>query len=98
VSQGAVSRKAARYFVSGLVQGVGYRFFARRTAARLSLTGFAKNRPDGRVEVYAIGPAESLVALRIALNQGPYGASVSSVSEEDAPVDPRYATEFSIER
>jgi acylphosphatase len=98
VSQGAASRKAARYFVSGLVQGVGYRFFARRTAERLGLTGFAKNLPDGRVEVYAIGPAESLATLRIELNQGPYGASVSTVAEEDAPIDPRYATGFSIER
>jgi acylphosphatase len=98
VSEGAASRKAARYFISGVVQGVGYRFFARRTADRLRLTGFARNLADGRVEVYAIGPAESLAALRMELSRGPRNASVSKVSEEDAAVDPLYATEFSIER
>jgi acylphosphatase len=97
VSQGAASPKAVRYLISGRVQGVGYRFFAKRTAERLHLMGFAKNLPDGRVEVYAIGPAELLAALRIELNQGPHGASVSSVTEEDAPIDLRYAAEFSIE-
>jgi acylphosphatase len=98
VTQAAASRKAARYLISGRVQGVGFRFFARRSAERLRLTGFAKNLSDGRVEVYAIGPAELLAALRIELNQGPHGASVSGVSEEDAPIDPLYATGFSIER
>ena len=98
MSEGAAPRKAARYFISGVVQGVGYRFFARRTADRLRLTGFARNLADGRVEVYAIGPAESLAALRIELSRGPRSASVSKVSEEDAAVDPLYATEFSIER
>jgi acylphosphatase len=98
VSQGAASPKAVRYFISGRVQGVGYRFFAKRTAERLRLTGFAKNLSDGRVEVYAIGPAALLAALRIELNQGPHGASVSSVTEEDAAIDPMFATEFSIER
>jgi acylphosphatase len=98
VSESTAPRKAARYFVSGIVQGVGYRFFARRTAERLHLTGFAKNLADGRVEVYAIGPAESLAAFRVELNRGPRGASVSNISEEDAPLDPRFAAGFSIER
>jgi len=98
VREGHASREAARYFVSGTVQGVGYRFFAMRTANRLGLAGFAKNLEDGRVEVYAIGPAESLVALRAALSRGPDGALVSSVTEEIAPVDQRFAGSFSIER
>ena len=98
MKEGNASREAARYFVSGTVQGVGYRFFAMRTANRLGLAGFAKNLDDGRVEVYAIGRTESLVALRAALNLGPDGALVSSVTEEIAPVDPRFAASFSIER
>jgi len=98
VSEEAASRKAVKYFISGLVQGVGYRFFARRMAEQLHLAGFAKNLRDGRVEVYAIGPAESLAAFREELNRGPQGSMVSSVSEEDAPVDSRFANIFSIER
>ena len=47
-------RIAKRFFASGLVQGVGYRFFARRAAERLGVAGYAKNLRDGRVEVYAV--------------------------------------------
>jgi len=98
VSEDTASRKAARYFVSGTVQGVGFRFFASRAAHRLRLTGFAKNLADGRVEIYAMGPAESLAAFHAELKRGPGGASVSGVSEEDAPIDSRFARSFSIER
>jgi acylphosphatase len=98
VSEGVAPRKAARYFVSGLVQGVGYRFFARQLAEQLHLAGFARNLRDGRVEVYAIGSAESLAAFRKELNRGPQGSLVSSVAEEDAAVDSRFAKIFSIER
>jgi acylphosphatase len=98
VSAAGATRKAARYFVSGLVQGVGYRFFARRLAEQLQLTGFAKNLRDGRVEVYAIGLAESLEAFREGLNRGPEGSMVSSVAEEDAMVEARFSKIFSIER
>jgi acylphosphatase len=80
-----------------MVQGVGYRFFAIRTAERLGLVGFAKNLRDGRVEVYAIGPADKLSSLRSALKKGPSSASVDDVSEEDAEVDPQFAERFSIE-
>lgn len=41
--------------VSGRVQGVGYRYFARETAAMLGLNGFARNLPGGDVEVEAEG-------------------------------------------
>jgi acylphosphatase len=43
---------AKRFYVSGYVQGVGYRFFARRAAGKLGVRGFVKNLRDGRVEVY----------------------------------------------
>jgi len=50
------------------------------------------------VEIYAMGPAESLAAFHAELKRGPGGASVSGVSEEDAPIDSRFARSFSIER
>lgn len=92
------SCKAARYFVSGMVQGVGYRFFAKRAAIRLDLKGFVKNLSDGRVEVYAIGGAEALATLKTELCRGPRGAGVTNVTEENAPVDLGFAEGFLIER
>ena len=68
---------ARRYYVSGMVQGVGYRYFARQLAQRLGIAGYVKNLRDGRVEVYAIGPASVLASLRPELERGPNGASVA---------------------
>ena len=80
-----------------MVQGVGYRYFAQRTARRLGVAGYAKNLRDGRVEVYAIGARNALAELRRELERGPEMASVSGVDESDAPVDARFEASFSIE-
>ena len=88
--------QARRYFVSGIVQGVGFRYFAQRAAERFHVSGYTKNLPDGRVEVYAIGTAEQLAKLRSALERGPWGASVSEVKEEDAAINSNYANGFGI--
>jgi acylphosphatase len=89
-------KQARRYLVSGIVQGVGFRYFAQRAAEPLHLSGYTRNLPDGRVEVYAIGTAEHLAKLRSALERGPWGASVSEVKEEDAGIDSNYANGFVI--
>jgi len=90
--------QAARlYYVSGMVQGVGYRYFAQRAAQRLALAGYVRNLADGRVEVYAIGDGETLSKLRAELEHGPRAAQVSSVMEEEAALDPEYARKFSVE-
>ena len=90
-------RESRRYFVSGIVQGVGYRYFAMRMAQRLGLGGYARNLPDGRVEVYASGSASKLAEFRKELERGPQGASVAGVAEEEAPLNPEFAKGFSIE-
>lgn len=89
--------QARRYRVSGTVQGVGFRYFASRTARQLGITGYAKNLRDGRVEVYAIGTQEKLASLRKELQRGPRSAVVSDVTEEDAAIEPRFERGFSIE-
>jgi len=89
--------QARRYWVSGSVQGVGYRYFAVRAAQRLGVAGFVRNLSDGRVEVYAVGEARDLEDLRQALERGPSAAWVSGVAEEPADVLPRYSDGFSIE-
>ena len=91
------TRGARRYYVTGMVQGVGYRYFAQRVAERLGLAGYVKNLRDGRVEVYAIGPPPALAALRAELERGPNAAMVSGVAEEEAALEPTFAGDFSIE-
>lgn len=83
--------------MSGTVQGVGYRYFAQRISIRLGLFGYVKNLGDGRVEVYAIGEQEQLVALKKELERGPRAASVAEVAEEEARVEEKYARGFTIE-
>lgn len=90
--------QSRRFVISGAVQGVGYRFFAQGAAARASVSGYVRNLADGRVEIYAMGTAEQLSMLRRELETGPRFAAVSEVREENAAADPRYATDFVIER
>ena len=90
--------QAKRFFVSGSVQGVGFRFFAERTALSLGVSGYVRNLYDGRVEVYAIGNAEQIDALKNALQRGPRMATVDRVDEHDADILRDYASAFSIER
>ncbi|MGB2626402.1 MAG: acylphosphatase [Candidatus Acidiferrum sp.] len=89
--------QARRFFVSGRVQGVGYRMFSQRTAQDLGVTGYTRNRMDGRVEVFAMGTAEKLAELRKELEKGPMMARVTEINEEPATVDTRYQNEFSVE-
>jgi len=91
------TQRAKRYYVSGMVQGVGYRYFAQRAAKRLGLAGYVRNLRDGRVEVYAIGGPEALIKLRVELERGPCSARVSSVTEEEAALDPEFTRAFSVE-
>jgi acylphosphatase len=73
---------AFRYLVQGRVQGVGYRYFVLRQADTLGLTGFARNRPDGAVEVVAEGSDTALADLEARLREGPAFAEVTAVERE----------------
>jgi acylphosphatase len=70
---------STRFLVSGLVQGVGFRWFVARHARSLGLTGFARNLMDGRVEVVVHGPDETLTRMERLLQQGPANAQVDRV-------------------
>ncbi|MFH0778502.1 MAG: acylphosphatase [Candidatus Eisenbacteria bacterium] len=70
----------AHIVVSGMVQGVGYRFFALRQGRALGLKGFVRNVPDGTVELEVEGERESIESLLSALREGPRAARVSQVS------------------
>jgi acylphosphatase len=90
------AKQAKRYFVSGAVQGVGFRYFAQNAAENLQLAGFVRNLRDGRVEVFAVGTPQQLVQFRALLERGPRFASVREVREEHADVDARFVTNFVI--
>jgi acylphosphatase len=77
-----------KFLISGLVQGVGFRWFVARHARALGLVGYARNLPDGRVEVMVSGPEESLPALEQLLQAGPANAQVERVERiaEPGPV------------
>ena len=80
--------KATRFLVSGLVQGVGFRFFVLRAARSLGIRGFARNLSDGRVEVVAAGTEDDMGQFQEILRQGPAGALVDGVAASEAILDP----------
>ncbi|MBE7515424.1 MAG: acylphosphatase [Chloracidobacterium sp.] len=88
---------ARHLFISGRVQGVGYRYFAQRSAARHQVLGFVRNLDDGRVEAWVEGSVESVDAFRDDMAAGPVYSAIESV--EELVVDPvgLYST-FRIER
>ena len=76
-------RVARHYLISGRVQGVGYRYFARNAADREGVTGWVRNLPDGRVEALLEGDDESVTRVERARRQGPGGARVDAVTVDD---------------
>jgi acylphosphatase len=67
------------FVVTGVVQGVGYRWFTRREAHRLGVRGWVRNRPDGSVQVLVQGEAGAVGQLEALLRQGPAGSRVENV-------------------
>lgn len=78
---------ARRCLVSGRVQGVFYRASAREKARELGVRGHARNLPDGRVEVLAVGQLERVHALVSWLWNGPPAARVTAVDVEDIDLE-----------
>jgi acylphosphatase len=91
------TKQAKRYFVSGMVQGVGYRYFTQAAAEKLGISGFVRNLRDGRVEVFAVGTPQQHQELRALLERGPRFSSVSEVREEPASSETRDYAEFFID-
>jgi acylphosphatase len=77
----------ARWLVRGRVQGVGFRWATVEHGRRLGLAGWARNLPDGAVEVVAEGAADAVAALRHWCQHGPPSARVTTVEETPAPAE-----------
>jgi acylphosphatase len=64
-----MNRCRVQIVYSGQVQGVGFRYTAKRTAAGFEVTGLVRNLPDGRVELVAEGTREELEGFRQAIRE-----------------------------
>jgi acylphosphatase len=69
----------ARIRITGVVQGVGFRHFARKLAQSYGIKGNVRNAPDGSVQITAEGRKEALMAFIDELKIGPRFASVSRI-------------------
>jgi len=92
-----MSKVARKFLIRGNVQGVGYRFFAQRAAARHQVVGYVRNRADGTVEALAEGPANDVEEFKNDLAAGPQWAAVDNVEEINLDPTGHYSS-FRIER
>jgi acylphosphatase len=76
-----------RVLIRGRVQGVGYRYWTRRTASGRGLEGWVRNRGDGSVEAVFSGPEQAVAEMIALCRRGPDAARVESVAEEPAAPD-----------
>ena len=88
---------ARKFLIRGEVQGVGYRFFAQRAAARHQIVGYVRNCPDGSVEAFAEGAESRVEAFKQDLATGPQWAVVDQLEEINLEPTGRYSA-FRIER
>lgn len=88
---------ARKFLISGDVQGVGYRYFAQRAAARHQVLGYVRNLEDGRVEAHVEGSAPDVEAFKHDLATGPAYASVANIEEINLEPTGTYSL-FRVER
>ncbi len=91
-----MSTIARHVVVHGLVQGVGFRYFVQRVAARLGVTGTVRNCPDSTVEIYAEGESAKISEFLAEVARGPRMASVDHLDVSEIPPRGSYRS-FSIE-
>ena len=72
---------ARKFIISGLVQGVGFRFFTQRAAARHQVLGYVRNLKDGRVEALAEGSEKAVEDFKHDLTAGPTYSKVDEIEE-----------------
>ena len=75
---------------------MGFRYFAKREAAQLGLSGYVKNRYDGRVEIFVQGDKEIVDHFLKILEHGPRFGRVDAIASEESEFRDEYTT-FNIE-
>ena len=81
--------RARHLIISGLVQGVGYRYSMVAEARRLGVTGWVRNRRDGTVEAHIEGEDRRCAELERWARQGPPTARVDGVLVREVAVEGR---------
>lgn len=74
-------KQQKRYLIHGRVQGVGFRRFAQRCADAYSIGGWVKNRPDGDVEIQAVGSSAQIDSFIQKISAGSWFSDVEEVEE-----------------
>lgn len=81
--------KKLHLFISGFVQGVNFRYYTKKKADELGLSGWVKNLPDGRVEVQVLGQKEKLAEFLSWCQRGSNSADVRHIKVEWGNTDER---------
>lgn len=92
-----MSEVCKHVFLTGRVQGVGFRAFVRRNARRLEIQGWVKNLPDGRVEALISGPDKEVEELLKLMKEGPSLARVTDISissQDDCNLTGQFEIEY----
>lgn len=87
-----MSLQRAHLLIEGVVQGVCFRHYSRREALRLGLTGWVRNRRDGRVEALAEGPEDKLREFVEWCRRGPVNARVDDLQVVFGPATGQFST------
>ena len=83
-------------FISGFVQGVGFRYFVKDNARKLGITGWTRNTTNNRVEVMLQGNKQNIKQLITLCHKGPFLAEVKEITVEWEETTEQYEN-FSIE-
>ena len=79
-------------FISGFVQGVGFRQFVKYSARKIGITGWVQNLPDGRVEGIFQGSKVSVEQMILRCRKGPLLSEVEEVLVEWAEIEEKFET------
>lgn len=71
--------KVAHVFISGFVQGIGFRQWIKNKALSLGLSGWVRNRSDGRVEAVFAGAEEKAKEMISLCRKGPFLSEVKDI-------------------
>lgn len=80
-------QKKYRLVLSGNVQGVNFRAFARQNAGKFGVCGHVRNMKDGTVEIVARGDESKVLQFLKICERGPMMASVKEVRKEELPIE-----------
>lgn len=85
-----MGKVCTKFVVHGFVQGVGYRYFAYKSAQKYNIVGYAKNLLDGTVEVVAKGDKDKVDLFKLELMRSPVRSRVDRITEEECTIDKEF--------